>query len=76
MRMAVESDRVTASIVGAAEFPEDVRKYRISGVPKTVVNDTVEIRGAQPESIFVSEALTPFTSNRDNETSNGAESAE
>lgn len=61
MRMAVESEQVTASIVGAAEFPEDVRKYRISGVPKTVVNDSVEILGAQPESIYVSEALGPFT---------------
>jgi hypothetical protein len=61
MRMAMESEQVTASIVGAAEFPEDVRKYRISGVPKTVVNDSVEILGAQPENIYVGEALRPFT---------------
>jgi hypothetical protein len=63
--MAVESEQVSASIVGAAEFPEDVRKYRISGVPKTVVNDSVEILGAQPESIYVSEALGPFTTATD-----------
>lgn len=61
MRMAIESDNVRASVVGAAEFPDDVRRYRISGVPKTVVNERVEILGAQPESVFVREALEPFT---------------
>ena len=55
------SEKVSTSVVGAAEFPDDVRRYRISGVPKTIVNDRVEILGAQPESIFVSEALAPFT---------------
>ena len=61
MRMAISSDKVTMASVGAAEFPEDVRRYRISGVPKTVVNDQVEILGAQPERQFVAEALGPFT---------------
>ena len=62
MRMALSSEQVKATVVGAAEFPEDVRKYGISGVPKTVVNETVEILGAVPEEQFVSESLTPFTS--------------
>lgn len=57
----MESEKVSASVVGAAEFPDDIRRYRISGVPKTVVNDRVEILGAQPENIFVAEALGPFT---------------
>ncbi len=61
MRMAVSSDQVKATVVGAAEFPEDVRKYRISGVPKTVVNEKVEILGAVPEEEYVRESLTPFT---------------
>jgi predicted DsbA family dithiol-disulfide isomerase len=56
MRMSMASDKVTMSSVGAAEFPEVVRKARISGVPKIVVNEKVEILGAQPETIFV-EAL-------------------
>jgi len=60
MRMSVASDHVTMASVGAAEFPEVVRKYRISGVPKIVVNEQVEILGAQPENIFVEEALRPF----------------
>ncbi len=60
MRMSVASDRVTMASVGAAEFPEVIRKYRISGVPKTIVNETVEIVGALPENVFVEEALGPF----------------
>jgi predicted DsbA family dithiol-disulfide isomerase len=61
MRMAMLSDKVTMASVGAAEFPEVIQRYRISGVPKTVVNDQVEIMGAQPERMFVPEALRPFT---------------
>jgi hypothetical protein len=60
MRMAMQSEKVTMASVGAAEFPDAVRRYRITGVPKTVVNDQVEILGAQPESLFVAEALRPF----------------
>lgn len=66
MRMSIASDKVTMASVGAAEFPEMVRKYRISGVPKTVVNDKVEILGAQPENMFVEEALRPFVSEEPN----------
>lgn len=60
MRMSMASDKVTMASIGAAEFPEVIRKYRISGVPKIVVNEKVEILGAQPESVFVDEALRPF----------------
>jgi predicted DsbA family dithiol-disulfide isomerase len=60
MRMAMQSDKVTMASVGAAEFPDAVQRYRITGVPKTIVNDRVEILGAQPESMFVPEALKPF----------------
>jgi len=44
--MAVESSRVTADVVEATEFPELVQRYSVSGVPKTVVNDFVELVGA------------------------------
>jgi predicted DsbA family dithiol-disulfide isomerase len=60
MRMSLASDKVTMASIGAAEFPEVVRKYRISGVPNIVVNEKLEILGAQPEQIFVEEALRPF----------------
>jgi hypothetical protein len=35
------------------------RKYRVTGVPKTVVNDTIEILGAVPEDAFVKSVVMP-----------------
>lgn len=52
-RMAVESPLVTATCVEATEFLELSRRYRVTGVPKTMVNDTIEILGALPEEDFV-----------------------
>jgi hypothetical protein len=33
------------------------RQYRVTGVPKTIVNGTIEILGALPEDAFVREVL-------------------
>ena len=55
--MAVESGHVTSFIVEASEYPDLVRKYQVSGVPKTVVNDSTEILGARPEEDFVRTAV-------------------
>jgi predicted DsbA family dithiol-disulfide isomerase len=43
--------------VEATEFPDLARRYRVTGVPKTVVDEEVEILGALPESAFVEQAL-------------------
>ena len=53
--MALESPHITASAVAAVEFPELVHRYRVTGVPKAVVNDWVEILGAVPETEFVNQ---------------------
>ncbi len=55
--MAVESPKVTSVIVEASESPDLVRKYQVSGVPKTMVNERVEILGARPEEDFVRTAV-------------------
>ena len=55
--MAVESPLVTAYAIEATEYPDLARKYRVTGVPKTVVDDTIEILGALPEEAFVAQAL-------------------
>ncbi len=57
MEMAVTSPHVTAYAVEATEFPDLARQYRVTGVPKTIVNDEVEILGALPEDAFVEQAL-------------------
>jgi hypothetical protein len=61
--MAMESARVTAVIVEASEYPDLVRKYRVSGVPMTVANETVEILGARPEEDFVRTAVGAASQN-------------
>jgi hypothetical protein len=58
-RMAVESAHIRATCVEATEFPDLTRKYRVTGVPKTIVNETIEILGAVPEDAFVRAALGP-----------------
>jgi predicted DsbA family dithiol-disulfide isomerase len=56
-RLAAASPHITASAYEATEFPDLARSYRVSGVPKTVVNETIEILGAQSEDVFVASAL-------------------
>ncbi len=56
-KMAIESPRVTADVVEASEFPDLVDRYNVHGVPKTVINETVEVMGAQPESRFLKAVL-------------------
>lgn len=51
--MAIEFSHVTADIIEANEFPEISRRYGVSGVPKVVINDSVEFTGAVPEPAFV-----------------------
>lgn len=57
LEMAAVSPRVTAYAVEATEFPDLARRYRVTGVPKTVVDDAVEILGAVPEEDYVAQAL-------------------
>jgi glutaredoxin-like protein len=52
-RMAVESPLITASCVEATEFMDLSRQFRVTGVPKTIVNGSIEILGALPEAQFV-----------------------
>lgn len=53
--MAMESPRVRAEMIEATEFPDLSRHYRVYGVPKTVVNETVSFEGAVPEAHFLRE---------------------
>jgi predicted DsbA family dithiol-disulfide isomerase len=40
---------VRADMVEAMEFPHLATKYQVSGVPRTVINETTHIVGAVPE---------------------------
>jgi predicted DsbA family dithiol-disulfide isomerase len=55
--MAFSNRHITATSVEATEFVDLSRKFRVTGVPKTIVNDRIEILGAVPETEFIDAAL-------------------
>jgi hypothetical protein len=57
--MAFSNKHITATSVEATEFMDLSRKFRVTGVPKTIVNESIEILGALPEPDFIEMALQP-----------------
>jgi hypothetical protein len=55
--MAFANEHITAYAVEATEFPDLSRKYRVTGVPKTIVNERIEILGGIPQDDFIQQAL-------------------
>lgn len=55
--MAAANPNITADAIEATEFMDLSRQYRVTGVPKTIVNETIEILGGLPEQDFVRAAL-------------------
>ena len=55
--MAYANPHITAAAIEATEFMELSRRYRVTGVPKTIVNETIEIMGGLPEQMFVRAVL-------------------
>ncbi len=50
-RFAMESEKVSASMVEATEFPHLANKYQVSGVPHTVIGDNPQAMiGAYPDA--------------------------
>lgn len=56
-KMAIESDMVWAEMVEATEFVPLAQKYRVTSVPKIVINENYEIQGTLPEDLFASHLL-------------------
>ena len=60
-RLAVASPLVSATAYSVIEFPDLIRRYRVTGVPKIVVDHgtavAVELLGAQPEAAMVDAVL-------------------
>jgi glutaredoxin-like protein len=52
-QLAVESPLVSSIAIDATEFPDLVRRHRVNGVPKTIINDGIEIMGAAVEEELV-----------------------
>jgi len=50
---AMENENITADMIEVSEFPQLGVKYNVSGVPKTVINESGEVLGMQSEEEFV-----------------------
>jgi glutaredoxin-like protein len=52
-QFAMENPHIKADMIEISEFPELAVKYNVMGVPKIVINETVELLGLQPEEEFL-----------------------
>lgn len=57
-KLAMASDMVTADMVEATEFPHLANKYQVQGVPRTVINESIHVEGAVPESALVAKLMS------------------
>ncbi|HVO36914.1 MAG TPA: FAD-dependent oxidoreductase [Candidatus Acidoferrum sp.] len=56
-QFAFVNDEVRADMVEASEFPQLVQKYRVTAIPKTIVNEVYSFEGALPEAAVYLEIL-------------------
>ena len=51
------SDLITAEMIESAEFPELSHRFNVMAVPRTDVNDTLQLEGAMAEDVFVQQLI-------------------
>ena len=56
-KLAIESDMVKSDVIESSEFPDLAMKYNVIGVPKIIINETVEFVGAFNEDLFAEHVL-------------------
>jgi glutaredoxin-like protein len=57
-QFAVENESIKADMVEVVEFPFLCQRYAVMGVPKVVINETINFVGALPEERFIEYILT------------------
>jgi len=55
--LAVASDKISAAMVEAIEFPHLAQKYGVQGVPRSIFNETTHLEGAVPEALYVAKLM-------------------
>jgi alkyl hydroperoxide reductase subunit AhpF len=53
-KLAMMNKNVVGEMIEAQTFYELSEKYNVSGVPKIIINDTIELIGNQPIETFLS----------------------
>jgi glutaredoxin-like protein len=61
-QMAVAGSNVQAAMVEAQEFPQLAIRYKVMGVPRTVINETVHVEGAAPEATILAKLQEALSS--------------
>lgn len=56
-KLAIENDFVKADVIDTGEFPTLAQKYAVMGVPKIIINETIEFVGAFNEDLFAEHVL-------------------
>jgi glutaredoxin-like protein len=56
-QFAMENRNIRGSMIEAQEFAELSSRYGVMGVPKIIINDSIELEGAQPEEVFLEYVL-------------------
>jgi glutaredoxin-like protein len=56
-RLAYTSPHVTADAVEVTEFPELGARYRVMGVPRTMIGELVSVEGALPEGALLAKLI-------------------
>jgi glutaredoxin-like protein len=56
-KLAIESEMIKADVIETSEFPDLAQKYNVIGVPKIIINETVEFVGAFNEDLFAEHVL-------------------
>ena len=63
-QFAMESPRIKGEMIESTEFPHISNKYKVYGVPKTIVNETIQFEGAVPEEVFLENVLESLKTRR------------
>lgn len=59
-KLAIESDLIRSDAVDSAEFEELAARYEVLSVPRTIINETLQIDGMVPEGKLVQEIIAAF----------------
>jgi glutaredoxin-like protein len=56
-KLAIESNMIKSDVIETSEFPDLAQKYNVIGVPKIIINETIEFVGAFNEDLFAEHVL-------------------
>ncbi len=50
---ALLNDKIKADVYEATEFPDLADKYNVAGVPRTIINEVIELPGSYPPDVIL-----------------------